>query len=197
MICAGMSCCYSVIPLHAYFKQKLELLYWDQKRRTRTRTYGYHRRASHSITVVSHQHAISFHRVSISQSFNWDYRTHCFWLKPYFVHSGLILYWCQSTFPQSLSSLLPLDLSLLAESALSFRFASRLCLTFGMGDLFAAFLGTITPDPSQAPFFFIILKVNRATEQNITQSCYKNCSVSFKLYTENIGCNPVICVPPL
>lgn len=36
-------------------------------------------------------------------------------------------------------------------------------------------------------FFIIILKVNRATEQNITQSCYKNCSVSFKLYTENTG----------
>lgn len=152
MICAGIRCCCSIIPSHAYFKQKLELLYWDQKRHTRT--YGYHARASHSITAVSHQHAISFHRVSISQSFSWDYRTHCFWLEPYFIHSGLILYWCQSTFPQSLSSLLPLDLSLLAESALSFRFASRLCLTFGMGDLFAAFLGTITPDPSQAPFFF-------------------------------------------
>lgn len=34
MICAGMNCFYSVIHLHAYFKQKPEMLYWDQKRHT-------------------------------------------------------------------------------------------------------------------------------------------------------------------
>lgn len=34
-------------------------------------------------------------------------------------------YWCQSTFPQCLSSLLPLDLLLVGASALSFCFAPR------------------------------------------------------------------------
>lgn len=42
-----------------------------------------------------------------------------------FCSLGAHFYWCQSTFPQCLSSLLPLDLLLVGVSALSFCFALR------------------------------------------------------------------------
>lgn len=55
--------------------------------------------------------------------------------------------------------------------------------------------------PITSAFFFFFFFNSKSQQSNgtkhHTELCFCNCSVSFKLYTENIGWNPVICVSPL